>query len=292
MHTFLLCTSYLSCSFPVRRAVDIFKDRRLFSIVKQWLASFSGSCMCSTCHLCVLELNHFVCTSVCGSTLSLPVKSSAVAPAVLEGYHLCVGVNVGFLASVPWTTRVPLLWLCTFESAPLSHVSTTWNIPTFTRRLTWTHTVFFSFSVELDTLSGDSNHSLTLQLSPPSLTSSLYLYLSLSSLFYLHMRRSEWRLLGQNMKWTYRVTTQHLRYSSRGIFSPLFSPHFCLLSCLQQSGLNITHLWLVEELPTLNIQGNNNAIAWIVFSAIIIFPTAFIFASLFHCTSYSVFWEA
>lgn len=147
MHTLLLCTSYLSCSFPIRRAADIFKDADcllLWSsdlLAGRLIRSASVARVCVAPAICVSSswttLYARVCVCVCGSTLSLPVKSSAVAPAVLEGYHLCVCVNVCFLASVPWTTRVPLSWPCTFESAPLSHVSTTWNIPTFTRRLTW-----------------------------------------------------------------------------------------------------------------------------------------------------------
>lgn len=186
--------------------------------LKQWLASWlagvadnkicsSGLRLCSTCHLCVLEWSHYVCTSVCAcvcvslgcSTLSLPVKSSSIAPAVLWGYHrLSVWVCVLFSQHTVCTPCSHVSWSCgrarfsqrlfPVSRTPRSESEHASNIPTFGRRTT--HNVVFSFTLVLNTLPGDSNHSLMLQCALLSYTHSLSLLVT--ELFVLSPREESW----------------------------------------------------------------------------------------------------
>lgn len=191
---------------------------KLVAVVKRWLARWltifadnmvcsSSLYLCSTCHLCVLEWSHYVCMSVCFLELLHTATSwvvSSIALAVLWGYHRlseCVCVCARFFSTRPVRVTVPVSVVASSRvSTPRSESENTSNIQSWAHQpfslAQMTHTVVFSFTPHwFESLTDTSL----------SLIQSLCLHLSLSSLFYVFGRKAEWRLLGQDVKWTYRL---------------------------------------------------------------------------------------
>lgn len=236
---------------PVLREADIFRAL----IEKQWLDSWlagladnkacsSGLYLCSTCHLCVLEwiLQARVCVFQSYTTLPLPVKCLQMPWLCSEAMTVChcmgafeparrMHACTHFARVTVQSALLPMSW------PHAVNLSTRLSKPAPCGPITLTHeadTVVFSSTPVLFTHSPltQISHWCFSPLSPLSYTVSLSLLVT--ELFVLCLvRRAEWGLLGQDVKWTYRVmATQTWNASLSLNFCYVFLFLFYLCVCI------------------------------------------------------------
>lgn len=150
MHTLLLCTSYLSCSFPIRRPVDIFKDTDCLLLWSSDLLAGRLIRSASVARVCVAPA---ICVSSSWTTLYARVCVWLHAVTSCESVCSCPGC-ARRLSPVCWCECV-LFSERTVNQTCLDHLEHPDLHPEVDLgSVRTTHTVFFSFSIELDTLSG------------------------------------------------------------------------------------------------------------------------------------------